>query len=127
MPDRTAEIFALLYPAGYAHVPEIRRDGWYRIDAGIAEPYTPQRGLLPDTGFRDVAARVAMNAGLSPASEDGWVNGDGDDRHAYLNKVTGELITISDDDIAMAKNDEAHELSEWQDEFVQEYREESAE
>ena len=42
-----------------------------------------------------------------------------DDRHAYLNKVTGELIMISDDDIAMAKSDEADELSEWQDEFVQ--------
>jgi len=42
-----------------------------------------------------------------------------DDRHAYLNKVTGELITISDDDVAMAESDEADELLEWQDELVE--------
>jgi hypothetical protein len=76
MPDRTAEIFALLYPAVYAHVLEIAPNGWYRIDAGIAELYTPPRGILPDTGFRDVAVSLAMNSQLSPASGDGWVNSD---------------------------------------------------
>jgi hypothetical protein len=43
-----------------------------------------------------------------------------DDRHAYLNKVTGELIMISDDDIRMAENEEADEFLDWQDELVQE-------
>jgi len=75
-PDRTAEIFALLYPAVYAHVLEIAPDGWYRIDASIAELYTPSRGILPDTGFRDVAVSLAMNFQLSAASGDGWVNSD---------------------------------------------------
>jgi len=42
-----------------------------------------------------------------------------DERHAYLNKVTGKLITISDDDFAMAEIEEDDEFSEWQDEFVQ--------
>jgi len=43
-----------------------------------------------------------------------------DDRHIYLNKVTGKLITIRDHDIAMAESDEANEFIEWQDETVQE-------
>jgi hypothetical protein len=76
LPDRTAEIFALLYPSAYAHVLEIAPNGWYRIDASAAELYTPSRGVLPDTGFRDVAVSVAMNFELSPASGDGWVNSD---------------------------------------------------
>ena len=76
LPDRTAEIFALLHPSVYAHVLEIAPNGWYRIDASAAELYTPSRGILPDTGFRDVAVSVAMNFDLSPASGDGWVNSD---------------------------------------------------
>ena len=42
-----------------------------------------------------------------------------DDRHAYLNKVTGELIMISDDAIAMAESDAADEFLDWQDELVE--------
>ena len=76
LPDRTAEKFALLYPSVYAHVLEIAPNGWYRIDASAAELYTPPLGILPDTGFRDVAVSVAMNFELSPASGDGWVNSD---------------------------------------------------
>jgi hypothetical protein len=53
LPDRTAEIFALLHPGVYAHVLEIAPNGWYRIDAS-----------------------AAMNFDLSPASGDGWVNSD---------------------------------------------------
>lgn len=76
LPERTAAIFALLYPSVYAHVLEIAPNGWYRIDASAAELHTPSRGMLPDTGFRDVAVGVAMNPGLSRASGDGWVNSD---------------------------------------------------
>ena len=76
LPDRTAEIFALLNPAVYAHVLEIGPNGWYRIDASAAELYTPSRGVLPDTGFRDAAISTGMNFNLSPASGDGWVNSD---------------------------------------------------
>ncbi len=76
LPDRTAEIFALLNLAVYAHVLEIAPDGWYRIDASAAELYTPSRGVLPDGGFRDVAVSLAMDAHLSPASGEGWVNSD---------------------------------------------------
>lgn len=76
LPDRTAEIFALLHPTVYAHVLEIAPNGWYRIDASAAELFTPPLGILPDTGFGDVAVRVAMNSDLSPASGDGWVNSD---------------------------------------------------
>lgn len=75
-PDRTSEIFALLSPAVYALVLEITSDGWYRIDASTAELYTPSLGTLPDSGYRDVAVSVAMNHDVSPASGDGWVNGD---------------------------------------------------
>jgi hypothetical protein len=42
-----------------------------------------------------------------------------DEHHAYLNKVTGELITITNDDITMAQSDEADEFADWQDEIVQ--------
>lgn len=76
LPDRTAEIFALLYPAVYAHVMEIAPDGWYHIDASVAESYTPSRGILPGTGFHDVVISLSMNSDLSPASGDGWVNSD---------------------------------------------------
>jgi hypothetical protein len=76
LPDRTAEVFALLYPAVYAHVLEIAPDNWYRIDASVAELYTPSRGILPDTGFHDVAVSVVMDSALSPASGEGWVNSD---------------------------------------------------
>jgi hypothetical protein len=76
MPDRTAEIFALLHPAVYARVLEIAPDGWYRIDASIAELYTQPSGMLPDTGFHEVAVSVATDSHFSPASGDGWVNSD---------------------------------------------------
>jgi hypothetical protein len=76
LPDRTSEIFARLDPAVYARVLEIAPDGWYRIDASAAELYIPSHGILPDTGFYDVAVGVAMNSDLSPASGDGWVNSD---------------------------------------------------
>jgi hypothetical protein len=77
LPDRTAEIFALLHPPAYAHVLEIAPDNWYRIDASAAELYTtPPLSILPDTGFRDVAVSVALNFDRSPASGDGWVNND---------------------------------------------------
>ena len=76
LPGRTAEIFALLYPAVYAHVLEIAPDDWYRIDASVAELYTPSRGILPDTGFHDVVVSAGMDSALSPASGDGWVNSD---------------------------------------------------
>jgi hypothetical protein len=45
-----------------------------------------------------------------------------DDRHAYLNKVTGELLTISDDDITMAERPEEGELLEWEEEVVQDVK-----
>ena len=76
LPDRTAEIFALLYPTVYAQVLEIAPGSWYRIDASVAEEYTPPRGVLPDTGSRTVAVSQAMHFDLSPASGDGWVNND---------------------------------------------------
>jgi hypothetical protein len=76
MPDRTAEVFALLYLAVYAHVLEIAPDGWYRIDASVAEVYTPPLSVSPDTGFHDVSVSVKTNSDLSPASGEGWVNND---------------------------------------------------
>jgi len=45
-----------------------------------------------------------------------------DELHAYLNKVTGELITISDDDISMAEDVEEDELSGWQADLVQDVK-----
>jgi hypothetical protein len=76
LPDKTAEIFALLHPAVYAHVLEIAPNSWYRIDASVAEVYSSPRGVLPDTGFRDIAVSRAMHFDLSPASGEGWVNND---------------------------------------------------
>ena len=76
LPDRTAEIFALLYPSAYARVLEIAPNGWYRIDASAAELYTPSRGIMPDPGFRDAVISAAMEFDLSPASGEGWVNDD---------------------------------------------------
>ena len=69
LPDRTAEIFALLHPAVYAHVLEIAPNSWYRIDASVVGLFTPPLGNLPDTGFRDVAVSIAMNFDLSPQVE----------------------------------------------------------
>jgi hypothetical protein len=76
LPDRTAEVFALLKPSVYARVLEIAPNGWYRIDASAAELYTPSHGYLPGMGDRDVAVSAAMKVEFSPASGDGWVNGD---------------------------------------------------
>jgi len=45
-----------------------------------------------------------------------------DDRHVYLNKVTGEFIMIFDDDMAMAESDIADELLEWPAEPVQDLK-----
>ncbi len=42
-----------------------------------------------------------------------------DEHHVYLNKVTGELIMISDDDFRIAERGETDELAEWQEEIVQ--------
>jgi hypothetical protein len=42
-----------------------------------------------------------------------------DEHHAYLNKITGELITITDDNFTMAQSDEADNFLVWQDEMVQ--------
>jgi hypothetical protein len=42
------------------------------------------------------------------------------ERHAYLNKGTGELITITDDDIAIVENnDNWSEYPDWQDKILQ--------
>lgn len=76
LPDRSAEIFALLRPAVYAHVLEIAPDGWYRIDASVAEIYTPSQGSLPDINFQDFTISLSNRSDHSPASGDGWVNGD---------------------------------------------------
>jgi hypothetical protein len=76
VPDRTAEIFALLHPAVYARVLEIAPKGWYRIDASTAESYIPPRGNSSGTGFRDVAVSLAMNSQFSTGSREGWVNND---------------------------------------------------
>jgi hypothetical protein len=42
-----------------------------------------------------------------------------DSSRAYLKKVTGELITITDDDELLAETDEKDELIEWQNEDTQ--------
>jgi Uncharacterised protein family (UPF0158) len=42
-----------------------------------------------------------------------------DEAHTYINKRTGELITITDDDIAMSESDEQEDSFEWQDEIIQ--------
>ena len=39
--------------------------------------------------------------------------------HTYINKLTGELITITDDDIAMSELDEQEDSFEWQEEIIQ--------
>ena len=42
-----------------------------------------------------------------------------DEFHAYLNKVTGELVTISDEDIEAIENEDAwSEYPEWQQESL---------
>ena len=76
LPDRTAKIFALLHPAVYARVLETAPNGWYRIDASAAELYMPSRGMVPDTGFRNVSVSAVTNSDPSSASADGWVNSD---------------------------------------------------
>ena len=76
LPDRTAEIFALLYPSVYAQVLEAAPDGWYRIDASAAELYTPPLSISTNTDFLDVTVSLVKNFSLSPASGDGWVNSD---------------------------------------------------
>ena len=45
-----------------------------------------------------------------------------DDRHVYLNKVTGEFVMIFDDDMAMAESDIADELLEWPAEPVEDLK-----
>jgi hypothetical protein len=42
-----------------------------------------------------------------------------DEAHTYINKLTGELITITNDDIAMSESDEQEDSFEWQDEIIQ--------
>ena len=46
LPDRTAEIFALLYPSAYARVLEIAPNGWYRIDASATASYIRRRAAF---------------------------------------------------------------------------------
>jgi hypothetical protein len=43
-----------------------------------------------------------------------------DECHVYLNKTTGDLISVDDRDVALAESDEANEFMEWQDASVQE-------
>ena len=45
-----------------------------------------------------------------------------DDRHVYLNKVSGEFIMLFDDDLLMAESDIADELLEWPAEPVQDVK-----
>ena len=45
-----------------------------------------------------------------------------DDRHVYLNKVSGEFIMLFDDDLRMAESDIADELLEWPAEPVQDVK-----
>ena len=42
-----------------------------------------------------------------------------DEAHTYINKLTGELITITADDIAMTESEEQEDSFEWQDEIIQ--------
>src|SRR5215208_39339 len=42
-----------------------------------------------------------------------------DEAHTYINKRTGDLITITDDDIAMSELDEQEDSFEWQEEIIQ--------
>ena len=42
-----------------------------------------------------------------------------DETHVYIHKSTGELITITNDDIAMTESEEREEGFEWQDEIIQ--------
>ncbi len=42
-----------------------------------------------------------------------------DEAHTYINKLTGELITITNDDIAMSESEEQEDSFEWQDEIIQ--------
>ncbi|MEK6752165.1 MAG: UPF0158 family protein [Chloroflexota bacterium] len=45
-----------------------------------------------------------------------------DDRHVYLNKVSGEFIMLFDDDLLMAESDIADELLDWPAEPVQDVK-----
>src|SRR5688500_3708036 len=42
-----------------------------------------------------------------------------DEAHTYINKLTGELITITADDIAMTESEDLEDSFEWQDEIIQ--------
>ena len=42
-----------------------------------------------------------------------------EEAHTYISKLTGELITITDDDIAMSELDEQEDAFEWQEEIIQ--------
>ena len=76
LPKKTAEIFALLHPAVYAPLLEIAPNGWYRIDASVAEVYKPPLTSSPAYGFHDVAVSAALHSDPAPATGDGWVNSD---------------------------------------------------
>jgi uncharacterized protein UPF0158 len=41
-----------------------------------------------------------------------------DETHSYINKLTGELITVTNDDITMTESEEREEAFEWQDEII---------
>jgi len=42
-----------------------------------------------------------------------------EEAHTYINKLTGELITITNDDIALSEVDEQEDSFEWQEEIIQ--------
>jgi len=76
LPDRTSQIFALLSPGVFARVLEIASDGWYRIDASVAEEYSSPRGSSPENGFKDYAISRENKTYFSVASGEGWINED---------------------------------------------------
>lgn len=42
-----------------------------------------------------------------------------DQTHAYINRRTGELVTVSDEDLALAENESDEEVPEWQRENIE--------
>lgn len=42
-----------------------------------------------------------------------------DETHAYINRRTGELVTVTDEDLYLAENESDAEVPEWQREMVE--------
>ena len=76
LPDRSSEVFAQLLPGIYAHVLALTPDGWYRIDASVAEEYSSPRGSLHENGFHDYEISLGKETNSLSVSGEGWVNGD---------------------------------------------------